>query len=291
MSLCASHPEINRAPHIPIHAAPKEEWVLRWLLKKLKAGRNYRVEPASFLLLRQLIDLIPPKTLASTLKDYQIFGILDYTITDLTDDVVIGLGNGINEQPTSDSESSRTISESSRANEGSGRKGTKRKRATGNDKDSMDIDEQPRTPNSCFLTFTRLLDCLYSFVMLANRTNDVNETGRSHLRHALRGDPQPVAITLGKSFNFASLAISHFCNGRKTTELQHLFYVLPALLEVWEWRSHRQDSSDQGSSDVCRDYFSTSHMNEDANFCLGIVCFSLRPTCSKAAPFCVRCST
>lgn len=225
---------------------------MRWLLKKLKAGKIYRVEPASFLLLRQLIDLIPPKTLASTLKDYKFLGIFDHTITDLTDDLMTGFGNGLVEQPPSDSGSSRTISESSPANEGSGRKGTKRKRANGYDQDAMDIDEQPRTPTSCFLTFTRLLDCLYSFVILANRTNDVNETARSHLRHALRGDPLPVAITLGKSLTFASLAISQFCNGQKTTELQHLFYVLPALLEIWEWRSHRQDSSDQGSSNVCQ---------------------------------------
>ncbi|KAL4900942.1 hypothetical protein BDW74DRAFT_88970 [Aspergillus multicolor] len=240
LSLCASHPEINRVPHVPIHAAPKEEWVLRWLLKKLKAGKNYRVEPASFLLLRQLIDLIPSKTLASTLKDQKFLGILDHAITDLTDDVVSGFGNGGNELLPSDSESSHTLSE------GSGRKGTKRKRANGVDQDAMDIDEQPRTPVSCFLTFTRLLDCLYSLVALASRKNGVDETARSHLRHALRGEPQPVAVTLGKSFTLASIAVSQYSHARKTTELQHLFYVLPALLELWEWRSHRQDGSEQG---------------------------------------------
>ncbi|KAL3435394.1 Urb2/Npa2 family-domain-containing protein [Aspergillus tetrazonus] len=235
LSLCASHPEINRAPHVPIHAAPKEEWVLRWLLKKLKAAKNYRVEPASFLLLRQLIDLIPPKTLASTLKDQKFIGILDHVITDLTDDVISGSGNGTNELLPSDSESSQTLSE------GSSRKGTKRKRNNGIEHDSMDVDEQPRTPVSCFLAFTRLLDCLYSLVTLVSGKDGVDETARSHLRHALRGEPQPIAMTLGKSFTLASLAITQFSNARKTTELQHLFYVLPALLEVWEWRSYRQD--------------------------------------------------
>ncbi|KAL4915924.1 Urb2/Npa2 family-domain-containing protein [Aspergillus aurantiobrunneus] len=248
LSLCASHPEINRAPHVQIHAAPKEEWVLRWLLKKLKAGKNYRVEPGSFLLLRQLIDLIPPKTLASTLKDQKFLGIIDHAITDLTDDVITGLGNGTNELLPSDSESSRTLSESSRANEGFIQKGKKRKRANGNDQDVMDVDEQPRTLAACFLTFTRLLDCLYSLVTLANPTDGVDEAACPHLRHALRGEPQPVATILGISFTLASLAISQFRHGRKTTELQHLFYVLPALLEVWEWRSRRQDGSDQGSS-------------------------------------------
>ncbi|KAL4950681.1 Urb2/Npa2 family-domain-containing protein [Aspergillus filifer] len=248
LSLCASHPEINRAPHVPIHAAPKEEWVLRWLLKKLKGGKNYRVESGSFLLLRQLIDLIPPKQLASTLKDQKFLGIIDETVTDLADNVITGLGDDQYELQLSDSETSLTLSESSPARDGSGRKGTKRKRANGVEPDAMDIDEQPRTPGSCFMAFTRLLDCLYSLVRLANRTAGVDEGARSHLRHALRGEPQPVAVTLGKSFTLASLAVSQFYHGRKTTELQHLFYVLPALLEVWEWRSHRQDGSGQGSS-------------------------------------------
>ncbi|KAL4869792.1 hypothetical protein BDV12DRAFT_167224 [Aspergillus spectabilis] len=248
LSLCSSHPEINRTPHVPIHAAPKEEWVLRWLLKKLKAGKNYRVEPASFLLLRQLIDLIPPKTLASTLKDQKFLGIVDHAITDLTEDVLTGLSDGTNELLSSDSESSHTLSDSSRANENAARKGTKRKRANGDDQDVMDIDDQPRTLASCFLTYTRLLDCLYTLVTLANRTNSLSEAASSHLKHALRGQPKQVATTLGKSFTLASVAISQFRYGRKTTELQHLFYVLPALLEVWEWRSQRQDESDQGSS-------------------------------------------
>ncbi|KAL4750959.1 hypothetical protein BDW72DRAFT_174706 [Aspergillus terricola var. indicus] len=243
LSLCASHPEINRASHVPIHAAPKEEWVLRWLLKKLKAAKNYRVEPASFLLLRQLIDLIPPKTLASTLKDQKFIGILDHAIMDLTDDAISGSGNGINELLPSDSESSQTLSE------GSSRKGTKRKRTNGVDQDSMDVDEQPRTPASCFLAFTRLLDCLYSLVTLVSEKDGVDETARSHLRHALRGEPQLISITLGNSLTLASLAITQFSNARKTTELQHLFYVLPALLEVWEWRSYRLDGA-EGSSNA-----------------------------------------
>ncbi|KAL2795076.1 Urb2/Npa2 family-domain-containing protein [Aspergillus keveii] len=245
LSLCASHPEIDRAPHTPNPAAPKEEWVLRWLLKKLKAGKNYRVEPASFLLLRQLIDLIPPKTLASTLKDHKFLGLVEHAIGDLTDDVFTGLGDGTTDILPSDSESSRTLSDSSRANGGHDKKGTKRKRARDN---AMDIDEQPRTPASCFLTFTRVLDCLYSLVTLSNRTVGVTEAASSHLRNALRGEPLQVANTVGKSLTLASIAVTQFCHGRKTTELQHLFFVLPSLFEMWELRSHRQDDSSQGSS-------------------------------------------
>jgi nucleolar pre-ribosomal-associated protein 2 len=220
------------------------------LLKKLKAGKIYRVEPVSFLLLRQLIDLIPPKTLASTLKDHKFLDVIEHAIGDLTDNVLTGLVYGTADILSSGSESSRTLSDSSRANGGHDKKGTKRKRARENGQDAMDIDE-PRTPASCFLAFTRVLDCLYSLVTLSNRTAGVTEAASSHLRNALRGEPQQAANTVGKSLMLASVAITQFSHGRKTTELQHLFYVLPSLFEVWELRSHRQDDSSQGSSHVC----------------------------------------
>lgn len=49
LSLCASHPKINHAPHMQLHTAPKEEWLPRWLLKKLELERDYHVKSASFL--------------------------------------------------------------------------------------------------------------------------------------------------------------------------------------------------------------------------------------------------
>ncbi|KAL2869288.1 ribosome biogenesis protein URB2 [Aspergillus lucknowensis] len=248
LSLCGSHPEANKVPHVPIHAAPKEQWVLRWLLKKLKTGKSYRVEPAAFLLLRQLIELIPRKTLASILKDQKFLAILDHAITDLVHNILTGLRDGTADLPLSGSESSRTLSESSHAYEGFDKKGRKRKRTGGNGQDAMDVDEQPRTPASCFSAFTGLLDCLYNLVALANQTAEGNEATGSHLRHALRGEPQPAAVMLGRSFTLASFAILRFRHAQKAAELQHLFYVLPSLLRVWEWRSHRQDDPDQRSS-------------------------------------------
>lgn len=245
LALCASHPEINRTTHVQSRAAPKEEWVLRWLLKKLKAGKNYRVEPASFLLLRQLIDLIQPKTLATMLKDQRFLAILDHAITDLEDDVFAGLENGTTELEQSDSESSKTMSDSSPQSD---KKGTKRKRTGDREGDGMDIDEQPQTPTSCFLTFIRALDCLYSLVMIANRTLEIDEVASSHLKHALKGEPETVSVTLGRSFRLAAVATTQFFNARKTTDLQHLLYVLPAILDLWDLRSNRRVDSDSGSS-------------------------------------------
>lgn len=228
--------------------------MLRWLLKKLRTGNNYRIEPASFLLLRQLVDLIPPKTLATTLKDQKILAILNNTISDLEEGIFAGVENGTVEFLCSGSESSQTLRDSPEQTSKRDKKGTKRKRP-GEDhemdgQDAMDIDGTPQTPTLCFLTFMRVLDCLYSIVTLANRTLNLDEAASSHLKHALRGEPKSVAALLAKSLGLAALATSQYSHARKTTDLQHLLYVLPAVLELWELRSFRHDDVESDSSNV-----------------------------------------
>ena len=149
----------------------------------------------------------------------------------------------------------------------------------------MDIDEQPQTPTSCFLSFIRALDCLYSLVMLASRTLEIDEVASSHLKHALKGEPETVAVTLGKSFRLAAVASTQFSNARKTTDLQHLLYVFPAILDLWDLRSNRRVDTDSGSSNVS---FAPCRMSEECHALtfLGIVCQILLPKCSEVAALC-----
>ena len=228
--------------------------MLRWLLKKLRTGKNYRVEPASFLLLRQLVDLIPPKTLATTLKDQKFLAILNDTISDLEEGVFAGVENGTVDFLCSGSESSQTLGDSPEQTSKRDKKGTKRKRPgdghEADGQDAMDTDGTLQTPASCFLTFMRVLDCLYSIVALANRTLNLDEVASSHLKHAIKGEPESVAALLAKSLGLAALTTNQYSHGRKTTELQHLLYVLPAVLELWEMRSFRRDDTESDSSNV-----------------------------------------
>lgn len=253
LTLCASHPEaFPRASTVPENPAPKEEWVLRWLLKKLKTEENYRVEPASFLLLRQLVDRIPPKTLAATLSDHKFLGILGTVVTEVANGVI----RAFDESTSSDvnrsgSESSHTLGGSPPRQEDADRKRRKRKRTSDDeDEDAMDIDDPPQQPTltSYLLAFIRILDCLYGLVSLANRAHGDHASAGSHLKHALRGEPESVAKILGKSFKMGAIAAVEFSDGQSITDLQHLFYVLPAVLELWELRSSRQDDSDNKSS-------------------------------------------
>ncbi|KAJ5553444.1 hypothetical protein N7494_002822 [Penicillium frequentans] len=263
LSLCESHPETHRNDRILIKATPKEEWVLRWLLKRLRTGKNYRVEPASFLLLRQLIDLISPKNMATIMKEQKFLSIICETIADLETDIYATVGSGL-----SSLDSDSTLSGPSSADEPHGTQGMKRKRGSAdNDPDAMDIDSPPQNPASCFLAFIRALDCLHGVVALAQRTIGTDEIANSHLKLALRGDPDVVALLLGRAFQLASVAIAQFTQAAKTTDLQHLLYVFPAILELWESRSLRHDDNDNKISNDCFAKSSFSHALR-LQFCL-----------------------
>lgn len=250
-ALCASHPEALRSSTIRENPAPKEEWVLRWLLKKLKAGEAYRADPASFLLLRQLIDRIPPKTLAATLSDHKFLSILSVVITEVANGVVRAFENTSSDLHLSGSESSHTLGRSPTIPQDADRKGRKRKR-TSDDEDEdavMDLSQQqPPTLTSYLLTFMRILDCLYGLVSLVNKAQGDHAIASSHLKHTLRGEPESIAKILGKSFKMGAIAAVEFSDAQRVTDLQHLFYVLPAVLELWELRSSRQDDSENKSS-------------------------------------------
>ncbi|KAJ5082444.1 hypothetical protein N7532_011487 [Penicillium argentinense] len=250
LKLCESHPETHRIAQAQGKAAPKEEWVLRWLLKKLRNGKNFRVDPNSFLLLRQVIDRVSARNLATILKDQRFLSVLCDTVADLEADISVTSGGGV---PISspESDSSQTLASSPPANDGRGSHGTKRKRNEGNDTDAMDLDEQPQNPASCFLTFIRALDCLYGIVTLTQLTLTSDENAHSLLKLALRGEPEVVARLLGQSFQLSAVAITQFSHARKTTDLQHMLYVLPAMLEMWELRSYGQDDKDHKASNDC----------------------------------------
>lgn len=181
--------------------------------------------------------------------------ILNDTISDLEEGILASVENGTAEFLCSGSESSQTLGDSPEQTSKRDKKGTKRKKpgdtVEGDSQDAMDIDEPPQTPASCFLTFIRVLDCLYSIVVLANHTLGLDEVASSHLKHALKGEPEPVATLLAKSFTLAALATFQFSLGQKTTDLQHLLYVVPAVLELWELRSFRRDDLENNSSNVC----------------------------------------
>ncbi|KAL1885470.1 hypothetical protein Plec18167_000964 [Paecilomyces lecythidis] len=249
LSLCMSHPEVNREVSVQENAAPKEEWVLRWLLKKLKAGKAYRVEPGSFLLFRQLIDRIPLKTLAAILSDYKFLPVLGDVFSDLENGILSTATGFAPDALHSGSESSHTISGSPGKEDGD-KKGKKRKRASGYG-DALDLDEPVPSHKSCLLAFVRTLDTLYCLVNLANKVQTADDIATAHLKHALREQPEAVAKILGRSFKIGAVATEEYSRANLNTELRHTFYVLPATLDLWDLRSSRLDDGESNSSNEC----------------------------------------
>lgn len=246
LGLCASHPETHRNSWVQEEPFPKAEWGFRWLLKKLKNEKSYRVEPTSFLLLRQLLDMIAAKSLAIQIKDHKFLSILYDTVADLETDIFATMRSG-QSILNHDSDSSQTVLS---PQQGRVAQGTKRKRVVA-ESEEEDANEPPPNPASCLLAFIRALDCLYGVLLLAQRTLNTDDSAHSHLKLALKGPPATVAGLLGKSFRVAAVAVTEFSQAGKTTDLQHLLYVFPAMLDLWESRSDSEDDANNKSSNEC----------------------------------------
>ncbi|KAL1969419.1 hypothetical protein VTN77DRAFT_8857 [Rasamsonia byssochlamydoides] len=247
LALCAGHPELNQDLRSHIASAPKEEWVLRWLLKKLKT-KSYRVDPASFLLFQQLIHRIPTKTLAATLNDYKFLTVLNDVLKDLEDDVLGSLqdatASGVER---SDSETSHTLGGSPIQEKDINEANRKRKRTESVESNSSTPERRPLL-NPFVSAFIYVLDCLYSLMTLVNKRDNVDEIARSHLRQSLRAEPVFVAGMLGRSMKLCASLIIELSRASRVTNLQHLLHVTTAVFDLWDLRSEREDDSDNSSS-------------------------------------------
>lgn len=251
LDLCSSHPQLTGLARVSKIAAPKEEWVLRWLLKKIRTSKQYRVDPTSFLLLQQLISLIPPKSLATTLKDQKFILLLNDTIADVEHEVFAAERNGLPGFLRSESGISQTLADPPALTSKLDKKGVKRKRQGNEDGDAMHLDVPAQSPATCLATFLYVLDCLYSLTALVSNNSTVDETSSAHLKHALKSEPDFLGIMLGRFLNVAAFVMPQFASDNSTSTLQHLLYVLPAVLDLWELRSSRRDDTQNQPSNVC----------------------------------------
>lgn len=252
LALCAGHPELNHHDlRSHIASAPKEEWVLRWLLKKLKT-QSYRVDPVSFLLFQQLIHRIPTKTLAATLTDYKFLPVLNDVLTDLEEGVLAALQDAIAPGvERSDSETSHTLGGSPVQDKNSNGNEANRKRKKTDSVESNDSGREERPfLNPVVTAFIYVLGCLYSLMTLLNKRDDADEVARAHLRQSLRAEPAFVARMLGKSMKLSARLITEFSRIGRGTDLQHLLHVTAAVFDLWDLRSEREDDSDNNSSNV-----------------------------------------
>lgn len=222
-------------------SAPKEEWVLRWLLKKLKAAGgslNYRLDSDSWLLLRILLDRISPKTVATILNEHKFLAILENALADL--DKFSGEDGQLSTKDRSQ-ESSTSKSQ---------KRGQKRKRVDVEAESSDSTITQEFTPSSWASTLLSVLASIQRLAALSNQSHGVDWTSQSHLKLTLRGEPQVAANILGKSFKIATLALPVLAEASESSIQKRLLSVLPSVFDIWELRSSPQNDSTKIQSNV-----------------------------------------
>lgn len=232
-------------------SAPKEAWVLRWLMKKLKASSpqreelqtNYRLHTQTWILLRQLLERIPIKPLAFILNEHKFLQILKHSLADIMD-ASNASPERLGFQESLHSESSATI-QGSPVSEAL-KRGQKRKR-TENGLDS--VEPQGAIRGSWIDTFCAVLKSVKTLVALAHEFSGVESASHSHLQLVLRGEPQTAAAILGQSFVLTRKVVEKW--DKRFPELHaQLMRALSATLDIWRLSSERLCDATNLSSDV-----------------------------------------
>ena len=213
-------------------SAPKEEWVLRWLLKKLKQSpkgdTGYRIDKYSWVLLRALFQRIPPKALAIILSENKFLS----TLTEALDT----LGESVASQDNAISQHSRGVS----PNTTTANRGRKRKRAEGE-------LASPATTSPWIEILVALLESISQLVSFLSSIPPSQVAARSQLKLVLRGEPGLVARLLGQALHYASNGFAEKKTTPDSTDIQRIiFRAMLSLITVWDSRS--DTTVDNGNS-------------------------------------------
>lgn len=242
--------------------APKEEWVLRWLLKRLKTT-TYRVHPRSYILLQQLLQRISRRAIASTFVEYKFAQILKNIVDDLNNAVFKSLSDGAN-RISSDSETSETV-------QGSPVRSKKRKR--GNDSADADNDivmydagNRESQSERAILAYGRFSDAFYVLMNLVNTQSDRGDVSQFHLQQSLRLDPAIAAEILGKLIRLFAGLIVEYAKEKKSDQLQHLSKTATVYFSLWDLKKVGINGIDKSSINVSRPYKNNNANQLEANF-------------------------
>ncbi|KAK2839331.1 hypothetical protein FQN49_006248, partial [Arthroderma sp. PD_2] len=225
-----------------------EEWVLRWLLKKLKGPaqeRNeYRKTDRSWILLRILFGRIPIKSLAFTLNENNFLAILQDTLVALE-----SAGNEENHlsDGTYDSKAGALLKRVPEAD--SSTRSRKRKRTDGPKVGTAATDSSSVSYSDTFLA---ILESIHALVKLADQVPQAQSSLKAQLKLVFRGELKASAIILGKSCSHAETAIDKFDAAKADFFKQRIYTSLVSVLDIWALRS---DSSDNNSSKSSNDLF------------------------------------
>jgi nucleolar pre-ribosomal-associated protein 2 len=233
--------------------APKEEWVLRWLLKRFKVA-TYRVQPLSFVLLQRLLQRISRRAIAATFVEYKFAQLLKDIVDDLDSAVFKLFRDGTGRIP-SGSETSDTVDGSPVHS----KKSKKRKRgnddAGGEDIEMYDVGET----DSAVAAYVRFLDALYLLMSLVNDQGNRGNVSQFHLQQSLRLDPAFVAQILGKLLRLSAGLMVRFTQEKRRDQLLQLLKTTTACFSLWDLKKSGINGVEKNSINVS--YFHLPHVN------------------------------
>ncbi|EFE39162.1 conserved hypothetical protein [Trichophyton verrucosum HKI 0517] len=229
----------------PAHSAPKEEWVLRWLLKKLKGptdiSTEYRNNGRSWILLRILFMRIPIRSLAFTLSENDFLGLLRDSLVGL--DFSSGQASPYdqveyNSKPGSllkrklDSDSSKQIRKRTRT-------------------DEPIANTKPEEESSHYDTFLAIIESVNALIKLTEQIPQSKDVLKAQLKLVLRGSAETSAIIIGRACNYAQSTLGRM-NAVAATSFPHRLHTpLVSVLEIWTLRSdHHENGSTASSNDI-----------------------------------------
>lgn len=218
--------------------APKEQWVLRWLLKRLKT-KPYRIHPRSFILLQKVVQRLPRKAVAVTLVDNKFPQLLKDIVDDLDSAVVQSLQQ---DSPPSGSETSATLDRSPV-------RPKKRKR----DSDVGNEDGQNRSQTAVVVAaYVSFLGSLYTLTALAKGRENNADISQIHLKQSLRTEPVLIAPILGKLLRLSARLVAKFARDKNTSELQHLLKVTTAAFALWDFKKQNVGGNEKNDFNVSK---------------------------------------
>ena len=229
---------------------PKEEWVLRWLLKRLDAdsGRqsNFYIATSpslvseAWLLLRVVLARLPATVVARFLKTYKFMVALETTLQRLCET----LGNA-DPRKSSNTESERSRESSSSATIENGstievKISKKRKR-----------DETKSEPTTALVDAqidgAKLFTCICSALQqIEERATDVSHgealLPAEYIKAALKTSPEAAARIIGSCLNILERLVSASVPGdtEKSSDISHDMMLVP-VLTLWNFRASPAD--------------------------------------------------
>ncbi|KAK2744931.1 hypothetical protein FQN57_004060 [Myotisia sp. PD_48] len=228
----------------PANSAPKEEWVLRWLLKKLKTstegGNAFRQNVGSWILLRILLDLLPPRSLALMLNENGFVGILKDALVQLnlppsTQGGNEALGGGSDSASNTQKKPESELPTRNR----------KRKRVEDDKTICSETDSQAQIK-----VFLSILESLGGYMRLTNKIPRDQASLKAQLKLVLRAEPETLAIILGRACSHANVSPWILSVSESPLVKQHMFSTLSTILDIWSIRSDGFEDDSAKSSNA-----------------------------------------